>query len=32
MLYSTETNYDPTLGGLKAVWIGLQGENSILIW
>ena len=30
MLYSKETNYDPTFGGLrKGVWIGLSGTNAL---
>ena len=29
MLYSKETNYDPTFGGLrKGVWIGLSGYKK----
>ena len=30
LLYSKETNYDPTFGGLrKGVWIGLSGNKSL---
>ena len=29
LLYSKETNYDPTFGGLrKGVWIGLSGYKT----